>query len=146
MTWSYLMNMFILLCLWLIVLFDGTLKPLNHISIMTERRNAILFTLDKKNKKIHEVKIFIKICVKIFQFQVTLLSKVKNSWTVIYLNRGSLLWMITTLAFENEGRPLSFFECRPLQGWNEPTRCDTICDAHDDMHANTFKQTINNGG
>lgn len=86
-------------------------------------------------------------CVKIFQIEaVTLLSKVKNSWRVIYLNRGSLLWMITTLAFENEGRPLPFFECRPLQGWNEPTRCDTICDAHDDMHANTFfKQTINNG-
>lgn len=81
--------------------------------------------------------------MKIFVFEeVTLLSKVKHYWTVIYLNRASLLWMITTLAFENEGRPLHFFffffECRPLQGWNEPTRCDTICDVGDDMHANTF--------
>ncbi len=41
------MNVFILLRLWLILLFDGALKPLNHIYIMTERRNATLFTLDK---------------------------------------------------------------------------------------------------
>lgn len=52
-----------------------------------------------------------KICIKIVMqiFQVALLSKVKYYWTVIYLNRASLLWKITTLAFENEGRPLPFF-------------------------------------
>lgn len=90
---------------------------------------------------------YVSIFAKIFQFEeVPLLSKVKNCWKLIYLNRGSLLWMITSLEFENEGRSLFCFVSCPLQGCDEPTRCDTICDADDDMHATTFfKRTINNG-